>query len=508
MTNRNPRYPLNAGRLTPDGMRLLHQGQPVQLRGINLVDKGHKTADGWQFIPRWPQQLWQRFVQGGMNVVRLGVIWAAIEPVPGAYDKKYLDFMEQQLDLAAQAGIAVILDMHQDLYAQRYADGAPDWAVLTDIPFTPTALWSDAYLTSQAVQQCWDAFWSDQPAPQTGIGLQQHFAATWRMLAQRFGGHPALLGYDILNEPAPGSEIQEMFALLMHHALADLSGQEKDALGIVSDDVADMAAVFADPVRKLRWLDILNDSARYEKIGRSSQEPVMRFERETLGPFYSRVAAAIRQEDSTTFLLRGHNYISNIGVPPGLAAITIDGQQDSRQIFAPHGYDLVVDTEAIEIASDSRAHTIFKRHRQTQEQVNLPVIVGEWGAFSDSGNALRHGDSLMRQFEGYLWSSTYWCYEPRFFELPAARLLARPSARAVVGTLTSLSFEQDSGTFTAAWQEPDNPQEGVTSLFWAPTDPVKCTLDDAPCTLTRDDKGIIQIPAKSGRRTLLMVFPR
>ena len=91
------------------------------------------------------------------------------------------------------------------------------------------------------------------------------------MLAQRFGGHPALLGYDILNEPAPGSEILEMFALLMHHALADLSGKEKDALGIVSDDVADMAAVFADPVRKLRWLDILNDSARYEKSGAAAR---------------------------------------------------------------------------------------------------------------------------------------------------------------------------------------------------------------------------------------------
>lgn len=427
MTNRNPRYPLNAGRLTPDGMRLLHQGQPVQLRGINLVDKGHKTADGWQFIPRWPQQLWQRFAQGGMNVVRLGVIWAAIEPVPGAYNKKYLDFIEQQLDLAAQAGIAVILDMHQDLYAQRYADGAPDWAVLTDTLFTPTTLWSDAYLTSQAVQQCWDAFWSDQAAPQTGIGLQQHFAATWRMLAQRFGGHPALLGYDILNEPAPGSEIQEMFALLMHHALADLSGKEKDALGIVSDDVADMAAVFADPVRKLRWLDILNDSARYEKIGRSSQEPVMRFERDTLGPFYSRVAAAIRQEDSTTFLLRGHNYISNIGVPPGLAAITIDGQQDARQIFAPHGYDLVVDTPDVPRASNSRAHSIFARHRETQQAINLPVIVTEWGGFDASPVAFTHGQYLIDLFEGWGWGHTYWCYTDEFFDAPMAQVLAQLS---------------------------------------------------------------------------------
>ena len=83
-------------------------------------------------------------------------------------------------------------------------------------------------------------------------------------------------------------------------------------------------------------------------------------------------SAAIRQEDSATFLLRGHNYISNIGVPPGLAAITIGGQQDPRQIFAPHGYDLVVDTPDVPRASNSRAHSIFARHRETQQAINLP----------------------------------------------------------------------------------------------------------------------------------------
>lgn len=232
------------------------------------------------------------------------------------------------------------------------------------------------------------------------------------------------------------------------------------------------------------------------------------FEQEVLSPFYNKIAQAIRAVDQDAFLLRAHNYLSNLGIPPAIPPILVGGQPDARQIFTPHGYDLVVDTAAIEIASDSRAHTIFKRHRQTQEQLNLPVIVGEWGAFSDSGNALRHGDSLMRQFEGYLWPSTYWCYEPRFFELPAARLLARPSARAVVGTLNIVSFDQNSGAFTAAWQEPERPQEGIPSLFWAPVIPIACTLDGAPCSVTRDETGLIHIPATGGQRTLSMVFPK
>ena len=40
--------------------------------------------------------------------------------------------------------------------------------MLTDAPFEETALWSDAYLTSRAVQESWDAFWENRLVPGTG----------------------------------------------------------------------------------------------------------------------------------------------------------------------------------------------------------------------------------------------------------------------------------------------------------------------------------------------------
>ncbi len=419
-----PGQPMGAVQLVTDGMRLVNrQGEAVRLRGINLIDKGSRVAGGWRFIPDWPEDLMDRFAQSGINLVRLGILWAAVEPSPGQYDETYFDFIGRQLDLAEQAGIAVILDMHQDLYAQRFSDGAPDWAVLTDKPYTPTPLWSDAYLFSEAVQESWEAFWANAPVPNTGIGLQDHFAGCWRTLAARFHGHPALLGYDLLNEPAPGSEIQGMFGLLLGNFLSLLTDAEREALGVTPGDVDGMAAAFTDPARKLAMLEILNDADRFRQLGEMSSAPVIAFERDVLTPFIDRVATAIREVDGTSFLLRGHNYISNIGVPSGITPIMANGQPDPRQVFAPHGYDLVVDTPAIGLASDSRAHSIFARHRETQLALNLPVIVTEWGALGGSPVANTHGKYLVDLFESWGWGHTYWCYEPGYFATPMAGML-------------------------------------------------------------------------------------
>ena len=35
--------------------------------------------------------------------------------------------------------------------------------------------------------------------------LQDHFADAWAAVVTRFKDHPAVIGYDILNEPSPGS---------------------------------------------------------------------------------------------------------------------------------------------------------------------------------------------------------------------------------------------------------------------------------------------------------------
>ncbi|EYT49499.1 cellulase family glycosylhydrolase [Brachybacterium muris] len=187
-------------------------GRQRVLHGINLVDKGRPgSTDPRDFQGSWSERDLDQLVEIGLDAVRLGVIWAPLEPEPGTYSGQHLTWIGEQLDRLHQRGLAVILDGHQDLYSQDYSDGAPPWATLTDHPFEATELWSDAYLTSPAVHEAYDAFWADAPAAD-GVGIQTRFVALWGMLAQRFGDHPAVIGYDVLNEPTPEAQGAIRFA--------------------------------------------------------------------------------------------------------------------------------------------------------------------------------------------------------------------------------------------------------------------------------------------------------
>ena len=94
----------------------------------------------------------------------------------------------------------VILDMHQDLYGERFgSDGAPVWATRDDgLPYEPVSPWWLNYL-APAVRAAFSNLWNDGD-------LQQHYFNTWARVAARFAGHPAVIGYDLMNEPYFGNE--------------------------------------------------------------------------------------------------------------------------------------------------------------------------------------------------------------------------------------------------------------------------------------------------------------
>src|SRR4029079_5958175 len=50
----------------------------------------------------------------------------------------------------------------------------------------------------------WDSFWANRAGP-GGVGLQDRYAAAWRHVAERFANADHVLGYDLLNEPWPGT---------------------------------------------------------------------------------------------------------------------------------------------------------------------------------------------------------------------------------------------------------------------------------------------------------------
>ena len=174
------------------------QGRVVVLHGTNMINKLPPFApDSLGFGDKDLSFL----AANGFNAIRLGFIWAGVEPSPGIYDDTYIDRVVSTAILAEKYGLLPMLDFHQDGYSmQTGGDGAPDWAVITDgAPKLPIP-GSAGGLVNGLIP--FENFWDDAKAPD-GIGLQEHYAAAWRHIALRLSGTPHLV-YEIFNEPYAG----------------------------------------------------------------------------------------------------------------------------------------------------------------------------------------------------------------------------------------------------------------------------------------------------------------
>lgn len=71
----------------------------------------------------------------GLNVVRLGVLWAGVEPIEGQYNMTYIDQAKNLVNLMNDYGIYVIIDQHQDKYSEMFCgEGFPYWTSKNEAP--------------------------------------------------------------------------------------------------------------------------------------------------------------------------------------------------------------------------------------------------------------------------------------------------------------------------------------------------------------------------------------
>ena len=144
----------------------------------------------------------------GFNTVRLGFIWEGMQPERPeaggpAVDEAYLDRYAELVELLTSRGIYVLIDSHQDLYSSVFGgEGAPPWAVLDyGFPYFPgISYWSANYFFQPAIWLAFESFWTNR------AGIQHAYIDMWRVLAERFAGNPMVLGYEIMNEPWPGTD--------------------------------------------------------------------------------------------------------------------------------------------------------------------------------------------------------------------------------------------------------------------------------------------------------------
>ena len=173
------------------------------LHGINMVYKRPPYqpgaigfgADDARFLRR-----------NGFNTVRLGLIYGGVEPSPGRFDGAYVRRSRRLQRTLDRHGIFSLIDFHQDLYNERFAgEGWPAWATLDDgLPAQPLPGFPASYLTSPGLNRSFDNFWANAEGP-GGVGLQERYAAAWARVARAFKRERGVLGYDLMNEPWPGS---------------------------------------------------------------------------------------------------------------------------------------------------------------------------------------------------------------------------------------------------------------------------------------------------------------
>jgi endoglycosylceramidase len=228
-----PQAPLaNQGRWVTDA-----RGRVVILHGLNMVYKRPPYQPGAVGFGADDA----RFLRyNGFNTVRLGLIYKAVEPQPGRYDGAYLAKVHATERTLARHGIFSLVDFHQDLYNEKFeGEGFPDWAVLDDgLPAEPLTGFPASYVTSPGLNRAFDNLWANAEGP-GGVPLQARYAAAWARVARGFAGDPAVLGYDLLNEPWPGSAFSSC----------------RTTAGCPTFDSARLAPFYRRSIRRIRAVD-------------------------------------------------------------------------------------------------------------------------------------------------------------------------------------------------------------------------------------------------------------
>ena len=375
-------------------------GRARQLRGFNI-----KTRDPLRDAS---DELLAAGQQRGFDLLRLSVYWDQFEPDQGRYDDAYLGAVATVLDRAAAHGLLVIIDFHQDVFGPKYGDhGIPEWATRDGgIPYTKHEVWLQNYL-EPAVQEAWDHLYED-------ADLRQAQIDAWVTVANRFKAHPALFGYDLLNEP---------FGKL---------GAGEDLVAAAS-----------------------------------------RVQRVQLTAMYQRLTDALNKADPAHWVLFEPPNVASLGIPVALGPIT-----GTKLAYYPHFYDASIESATYAVGGEVTGFdaSFFDKYekaiRPYIEANGYPTLFGEWGIAHPEKPGMdefvARSLALMDRV-GSGWTVFNWCRGSGYCPLdadghdrPAIGQIVQPWARAIAGAPTSFQWDPAARTLKVVYR--DGAAKGPTEL--------------------------------------------
>ena len=177
----------------------------------------------------------------GFNMVRLGVMWEAVERQPNIYDYDYLDKVEKIINTLGENGIYTMIDAHEDVFARNFCGERVPYFYVNEMGYDQKC---DANVMTRILGLfgvCKTLSYYNFTYDENGLpliedckkhtfgeynslaevssanrnfynnvnGIQDKFVEFWKVIAKRFKGNKFVLGYDFWNEPSPGSVLED-----------------------------------------------------------------------------------------------------------------------------------------------------------------------------------------------------------------------------------------------------------------------------------------------------------
>ncbi|MDB5227516.1 MAG: hypothetical protein JWN78_1709 [Bacteroidota bacterium] len=372
-------------------------GRQLIIHGVNTTGSAKADPERQPWIQESDVQ--READSFGFSADRYLIFWDAIEPQQGVFDETYLDKIEQRVNWYAAHNMHVFLDMHQDLYSIEFGgDGAPAWALRPNgYPVNTNNPYGTAWFLKSldpAVSACFQNFWQYT----TYKELQDHYMMAWKKVAERFKNNPAVIGYDLMNEPYAG--------------------------------------------------DLVNNLNGNFELGQ-------------LRDFYKRLITAIRTVDNDKYLFFEPTSLGvNNGLASALQKVS-DTRSIPHLAYAPHCYPLFVEAVPGPYDAPAHDQLISWETQRTREmkKYNCPLIVGEFGlsptlpGYSDFLNDLFVFTDSVQAGWTY-WANDHGGWAPLNVdgtESPIMQWLIRTYPKAVAGRIKRFTFERSTKKFNLTY---------------------------------------------------------
>lgn len=172
------------------------------------IDPYIPDLEGFSLDTSFSRADMQNLKKWGINSIRLGVMWAGVEPKKGEYNQTYLDLMKRLVDTCAEYNISVLVEFHQDLFSEKFCgDGVPLWAIPETISATfPLPIdipykYYDNGLPKSCGKHQWGAYYASYSVNQgfnmlyNNKKLLERFIKYWEKVAETFKSATNIIAY-------------------------------------------------------------------------------------------------------------------------------------------------------------------------------------------------------------------------------------------------------------------------------------------------------------------------